>query len=109
MNKFCQYCGKELSEGQDVCLGCGKAVNRTNSQTVVTVNPNKVKHNGIKVDQMVVINSSFVERVLKKKIKRKLDLYLEYIVSLTDNDALDTLPKVSVNNNEISVVWLKKF
>ena len=28
-------------------------------------------------------------------------------VSLTDNDALDTLPKVSVNNNEISVVWLK--
>lgn len=28
-------------------------------------------------------------------------------VSLTDNDALDTLPKVSVNGNEISVVWLK--
>ncbi len=28
-------------------------------------------------------------------------------VSLTDNDALDTLPKVSVNDNEISVVWLK--
>ena len=28
-------------------------------------------------------------------------------VSLTANDALDTLPKVSVNNNEISVVWLK--
>lgn len=28
-------------------------------------------------------------------------------VSLTNNDALDTLPKVSVNNNEISVVWLK--
>ena len=28
-------------------------------------------------------------------------------VSLTDNDALDTLPKISVNDNEISVVWLK--
>lgn len=28
-------------------------------------------------------------------------------VSLTDNDALDTLPKVGVNNNEISVVWIK--
>lgn len=28
-------------------------------------------------------------------------------VSLTDNDALDTLPKVSINGDEISVVWLK--
>lgn len=28
-------------------------------------------------------------------------------VSLTDNNSLDTLPKVSVNNNELSVVWLK--
>lgn len=55
MNKFCQYCGKELAEGQDVCLGCGKAVNRTNSQTVVTVNPNKVKHNGYYVSTSVIM------------------------------------------------------
>lgn len=26
MKKFCQYCGKEMTEDQDVCLGCGKAV-----------------------------------------------------------------------------------
>lgn len=24
MEKFCSNCGKELVEGQDVCLGCGK-------------------------------------------------------------------------------------
>ena len=29
MKKYCQYCGKELDENQDVCLGCGKAVNPT--------------------------------------------------------------------------------
>lgn len=28
-------------------------------------------------------------------------------VSLTDNNSLDTLPKISTNGNEISVVWLK--
>lgn len=25
---FCQYCGKEINEGQDVCLGCGRAIER---------------------------------------------------------------------------------
>ena len=27
MAKFCSHCGKELNEGADVCLSCGKAVN----------------------------------------------------------------------------------
>ena len=26
MGKFCSNCGHELTEGQDVCLGCGKVV-----------------------------------------------------------------------------------
>lgn len=51
---------------------------------------NEIKYNGIKVDKMVVINSSFVERVLKKKIKKRLNSYLEYVVSLTDDDTDDT-------------------
>lgn len=63
---------------------------------------NKVKHNGIKVDQMVVINSSFVERVLKKKIKRKLDLYLEYVVSLTDNDDDANHDKIQMAMNDLA-------
>lgn len=37
MKRFCQYCGKELDENQDVCLGCGKAVN---NKTVNNTNPN---------------------------------------------------------------------
>ena len=30
MAKFCQNCGTELEEDQDVCLGCGKAVIKYN-------------------------------------------------------------------------------
>ena len=27
MAKFCPNCGKELNEGADICLGCGKVIN----------------------------------------------------------------------------------
>lgn len=28
MAKFCANCGKEVNEGQDICLGCGMALNK---------------------------------------------------------------------------------
>lgn len=28
--KYCTNCGKELAENQDICLGCGKAVQKDN-------------------------------------------------------------------------------
>ena len=28
MAKFCKNCGKELNEEQDVCLGCGKKIEK---------------------------------------------------------------------------------
>lgn len=37
MNKFCTNCGKELNEGSDVCLNCGKI---TNNETITKTNPN---------------------------------------------------------------------
>ena len=36
---------------------------------------NMVKYDGVVVNKMVVIKPSMIERVLKKKIKRRLDLY----------------------------------
>lgn len=33
--KYCPYCGKEVTEDQDVCLGCGRKLN----------NPTKVNKN----------------------------------------------------------------
>ncbi len=44
---------------------------------------------GMEVNKMVVINPSFIEKVLKKKIKRKLDLYLQFIVSVIDDEDTD--------------------
>lgn len=47
---------------------------------------NSFKYNGIKVNSLVVVKQSFIEKLLKKKVKRKLDFYLQYIISLMDND-----------------------
>ena len=44
---------------------------------------------GMEVNKMVVINPGFIEKVLKKKIKRKLDLYLQFIVSVIDDEDTD--------------------
>ena len=47
---------------------------------------NNIKYNGVKVNSLVILKPSFIEKVLKKKVKRKLDFYLQYIISLMDND-----------------------
>lgn len=43
---------------------------------------NQVKYDGVVVNQMVLMNPSFIEKVLKRKIKRKLDNYLQYILKI---------------------------
>lgn len=50
---------------------------------------NSFKYNGIKVNSLVVVKQSFIEKLLKKKVKRKLDFYLQYIISLMDDDDVD--------------------
>ena len=50
---------------------------------------NSNEYIGINVNKMVVINNSFIEKVLKKKVKRKLDLYLQFIVNILDDEDSD--------------------
>ena len=50
---------------------------------------NQVKYNGIKVNKMVIINHSFIEKVLKRKVKRKSDLYLQFLINLLDDENED--------------------
>lgn len=45
---------------------------------------NNVSYKGIEVNKMVIISPNFIETILKRKIKRKLDLYLQYIINLMD-------------------------
>ncbi len=47
---------------------------------------NRVTHPGITVNSMLLIKPSLIEKVLKRKNQRKLDYYLQYIISLMDNN-----------------------
>lgn len=51
---------------------------------------NNVKYDGIKVNTVVVINQSMIEKVLRRKIKRKLDLYLKLIIDYIGTDEGDS-------------------
>ena len=42
-----------------------------------------------KVDSVMIVNPSFIEKVLKRKIKKKLDYYLQYIINMLDNEEDD--------------------
>ncbi|MDD3453462.1 MAG: hypothetical protein PHN42_04265 [Bacilli bacterium] len=47
---------------------------------------NTFNYPGIAVDSMIIIKPVLIEKVLKKKIKRKLDLYLQYLITLIDDE-----------------------
>lgn len=47
---------------------------------------NNIKYDGVLVNKMVIIKPSMIEKVLKRKIKRKLDLYLKLIINFIDSD-----------------------
>lgn len=50
---------------------------------------NNIKYDGIVVNKIVVIKSSMIEKVLKRKIKRKLELYLKLIMNYVCSDDTD--------------------
>ena len=55
---------------------------------------NKIKYDGIVVNKMVIIKPSMIEKILKRKIRKKLDLYLKLIIKFIeseDSDSGDTL------------------
>ena len=53
------------------------------------INPkNKVPYEGVKVNEMVVIKPDMIQKIIKRKIKNKLDFYLNYL--LNDEDESDT-------------------
>lgn len=51
---------------------------------------NRISYDGIVVNKLVIVKRSFIERILKKKIKRKLELYLKFIMDFIDSDEDDS-------------------
>ena len=58
---------------------------------------NNLRYPGIEVNSIVIVKPSFIEKVIKKKVKIKLDYYLKYLVSLADSDD-STDPKKALNS-----------
>ena len=64
---------------------------------------NHVKYEGIKVNKLVLVKPTFVEKILKKKIKKKLDLYLQYMIKLLEEtDESESSSHLGSALNEIS-------
>ena len=48
---------------------------------------NDIKYPGVKINYLIIIKPSFIEKVLKKKVKIKLDYYLKYFIAVIDDDS----------------------
>ncbi len=63
---------------------------------------NNVKYDGIIVNKMVIIKPSMIEKVLKRKIRKKLDLYLKLIINFLDDDDSSSPGALSETLNDLS-------
>lgn len=62
----------------------------TKKEIGYTIKPkNQMKYEGIVVNSMSVINKGLIEILLKKKIKKKLDMYLQFLISVLEEDDTD--------------------
>lgn len=53
---------------------------------------NNVEYDGVEVSRLTVVEPSLIENVLKRKITKKLDAYLKYLISVLNTDDDDTDP-----------------
>ena len=53
---------------------------------------NNVKYDGVEVGKLTLVEPSLIENVLKRKITKKLDAYLNYLISVLNTDDDDTDP-----------------
>lgn len=50
---------------------------------------NIVPYDGVRVNEMIIIKPTLIEKIIKRKIKLKLDSYLKYIISIIDGNNSD--------------------
>lgn len=50
---------------------------------------NPKKTNGISVNSLIIIKPTFIEKIIKKKIERRLNYYLRYLMETSDDDSTD--------------------
>jgi hypothetical protein len=47
---------------------------------------NHLAYDAVEVNSLTIVNQKYIEKLLRKKIKRKLDYFLNYIISIIDGD-----------------------
>ncbi len=62
---------------------------------------NNIEYDGIQVNKLLLIKPSFIEKILRKKTKRKLELYLEFILNMLESDDDDS-QKIEFALNDVS-------
>ena len=63
---------------------------------------NNISYDGVRVNKMIIVKPSMIEKVLKRKIKNRLDLYLKTIVEIMDEDESGTSSGVREALNELT-------
>lgn len=63
---------------------------------------NNIKYDGIVVNKMVIIKPSMIEKVLKRKIRKKLDLYLKLIIKFIESDDSDNGESIREALNDLT-------
>lgn len=63
---------------------------------------NSIKYDGIVVNKMVIIKPSMIEKVLKRKIKKKLELYLRLIIKFIESEDSDNGDSLREALNDIT-------
>lgn len=62
----------------------------TNKKIGYTIKPkNQMKYEGIVVNSMTIIDDYLIKTLLKKKIKKKLDMYLQFLITVLEEDDTD--------------------
>lgn len=50
---------------------------------------NKIEYDGITVNSMLIVSLDLIKVLIKKKIKKKLDIYLQFLISVLDEEDTD--------------------
>lgn len=58
----------------------------------LSIKPKNHLENDMKVNKVLVVNQAYIEKILRKKITRKLDYFLKYIIALIDGSEDATNP-----------------
>lgn len=63
---------------------------------------NNIQYDGVKVNKLLIIKPSFVEKVLKRKTKRKLELYLEFVINILESEDGNNGDKIAIALNDLT-------